>query len=918
MLSWVLRISALCVCFIFIQTNLLAQFTVQHQAPTAFVRGEPNALEFIVPGINQNDVQEATLFFNFDQGIGFQQQEVIFQNGVFNTNLEINDLNASSVEYYFQLNLTSGSQVFYPENSPTENPIRVDIVSSSNQQSTESVKRNDNIEYNILSPEAGNALAPNDVVIAISLYYDINEIDPGEFRLFIDNRDVTELADTSDYFISYVPKNLKNGRHTIKLQYHTESDVFLITSWDFDVVDPSKARSTGFDSSNRNRPAGRIELGARSQKIAGNSNDAYTARTNISGNYGLFRYSLNGFFTSQESDRLQPQNRYGLDLQLGKWLRFNAGHVYPNISRFTISGRRVFGINTQANLLKDNFNVQFVYGEVNRKINNLYSEVDRTEITDGNNNVVDTTYTLQFQDLGKGTFTRKITAARIALGNERHFQVGVHAMKVEDDTASIFNVRNFNSLLNAPPSLYSNLNEGDFQKLESNPELLQIQNGSVRPQGNFVAGTTLKMGFAKNRIRLESETVASALNNDIYGGSLTVQGADDLGFDITQDDADLLESLSQLIIINENMNILPIRVKDFNTDSSEAEPFFPTSILGSNTEFSINYPSNNFKLQYRWVGPNFSSLANSTVRKDISGFTASDRFRMFKNRLYVTLGYETLEDNVTNNKSATTESNTYRTNLSWYPVSRKLPRMSFGFRFRDRENGVARFNPNVDPEFEKSAVQNFVINVDESGNIDTLVTPVPKQSKTLNLSGSLTQQFDLFNIIHDASLSFNNLSTTDEVFAFGDVSSSAVSFNITSRFNTIRLRTQLGLTFNNTETGSGQTDIDIFGLYGGVSYFLLDGKLNINGRLAITSNTSRTRSLIMEPDVADDDTPENDYFILSPNITESDFSTFVIQAGAQYDINEYHSFIFDSNFTNVSGIGSSNDSIVTLRYLFNF
>jgi hypothetical protein len=918
MLSWVLRIALLCLCFIFILTDLRAQFTVQHQSPTALVRDEINTLEFIVPSINQNDVQEAVLFYNFDQGIGFQQQEVEFRNGVFTANFEITDPTASSVEYYFQLNLTSGSQVFFPENSPTENPIRVEIVNSNDEQSTEAVKRNEDIEYNILSPIAGNALAPNDVVIAIALYYDINTLDSGEFRLFIDNRDVTELADTSDYFISYVPKDLKNGRHTIKLEYHTESDVFLVTSWDFDVVDPSKARSADFAGNNSNRPLGRIELGARSQKIAGNSNDAYTARSNISGSYGIFRYSLNGFFTSQESDRLQPQNRYGANLQLGKWLRLDAGHVYPNISRFTISGRRIYGINTQANLFKDNFNVQFVYGEVNRKVANLYSGVDREEKTDGSGNVVDTTYTLKFEDLGKGTFTRKITAARVALGNERHFQIGLHAMKVEDDTTSIFNIRNFNTLLQAPPSLYTDLDQGDIQKLQGNPELLQVQNGSVRPQGNFVAGTTLRMGFAQNKIRLESETVASALNNDIYGGTLTVQGADDLGFDITQDDADLLESLSRLIIINENMNILPIRVKDFNTDSSEAEPFFPTSILGSNTEFSINYPSNNFKLQYRWVGPNFSSLANSTVRRDISGFTASDRFRLFKNRLYVTLGYETLEDNVTNNKDATTESNTYRTNLSWYPVSRKLPRMSMGFRFRNRENGVTRFNPFVTPGFENSAVQNFVIDVDESGNIDTLVTPVPKESTTLNLSGSVTQQFELFNMIHDASLSFNNLNTKDEVFTFGDVKSSAISFNITSRFNDVRLRTQLGLTFNNTETGSGQATFDIFGLYSGFSYFLADGKLNLNGRLAITSNTSKTRALIVDPAVEGDNTPENDYFILDSNIVKSDFNTFVIQMGAQYDVNKFHSFIFDSNFTNVSGAGNSNDSIVSLRYLFNF
>lgn len=917
MLSWVLRVALLCGCIVFGVTEAYAQFTVQHQTPTALVRGEINNLEFIVPGVNQNDVQEAILFYNFDEGIGFQQQEILFRNGVFTVGLEIEDPNASSVEYYFQLNLRSGGQIFFPENSPSENPVRVDIISSSEPQ-TQNVNRNSEIDFTILSPEQGDALAPNDVVIAIALFYDVEKLETGEFKLFIDNRDVTALSDTSDYFISYVPKDLKNGPHTVKLEYHTQSEVFLVTSWEFDVVDPSQARPAGFGEKNSNRPIGRIELGARSQTIAGNNNDAYTARTNVSGKYGLLSYSLNGFFTSQESDRLQPQNRFGANLRLGKWLRLDAGHIYPNISRFTISGRRIYGINTQLNTPKENLSVQFVYGEVNRKVTNLYSGVNRTEVTDNSGSVVDTTYTLGFENLGRGTFTRKITAGRIAFGNERKFQFGIQAMKVEDDTTSLFNVRDFDTLLDAPPSLYSNLDQGDFNKLQENPNLLQVQGGSARPQGNFVAGTSLRTGFAKNRIRLESETVVSALNNDIYGGPLTIQGAEDLGFDIDEEITNLLDRLSRLIIINENMNVLPLRVKNFDTDSSEAEAFFPTSLLGSNSELSINYPSNNFKLQYRWVGPNFNSLANSTVRKDIAGFTASDRFRLFENRLYVTLGYETLQDNVTNNKDATTESKTYRSNFSWYPVSVKLPRMSFGLRYRTRDNGLARFNPSVSANFENAAVQNFVIDVDEQGNIDTLLTPVPRENTTINLSGSITQQFELLSILHDASLSFNNLNTKDEVFAFGDVTSSAVSFNVTSRFNDIRLRTQLGLTFNNTETGSGQTDINIFGLYTGASYFMLDNKLNLNGRLAITSNSSKTRALIVEPSVAGDDNPENDYFILDSTVNKSDFSTFVIQAGAQYDLNEYHSFIFDANFTNVSGTGNSNDSIVALRYLFNF
>ena len=171
------------------------------------------------------------------------------------------------------------------------------------------------------------------------------------------------------------------------------------------MVDISRAEFVGFEE--RNKPVGRLELGARSQTIAGNPNDAYTARTNISGQAGLFRYSLNGFFTSQESNRLQPQNRYGADLQFGKWVRLQAGHVYPNMGRFTISGRRVYGINSELHLLNENFNVQFIYGELNRKIKNLYTGVLIEEETVGSGAVVDTSYTLQYDNLGKEPFHEK-------------------------------------------------------------------------------------------------------------------------------------------------------------------------------------------------------------------------------------------------------------------------------------------------------------------------------------------------------------------------------------------------------------------------------------------------------------------------------------------------------------------------------
>lgn len=893
--------------------DAFAQFTIQHQAPTTISRNQAITLEFLAAGINRTDIEDAILFFRFDDGLGFEQAEVEYRNGLFSYDFTITNNDASIVEYYFQLTLNNGNVLYFPDSNPQTNPVRVDILEENAGSPNVSQKRISEIDYTILSPEPGDVVASDNAVIAIALFYDINAIEKGEFALFVDDTDVTSLADTSDYFISYVPKKLANGPHNIRLNYITESETYLVVQWDVSIVNPTEIGYSMFGETKSYMPIGNIELGARSQNIAGSTNDAFTARSNISGKYGIINYSLNGFFTSQESNRLQPQNRYGANVRVGKWLNVNAGHVYPSMTNFTITGRRVYGLNAELNLLKDNFNVEFVTGEMNRKVTNLYSDLLREEKVDNAGNPVDTTYTLRYKNQGKGTFSRKITAGRVAIGNQRKFQIGFHAMKVQDDTTSLFNIRDYDTLLDGPTSLYSNLSALDHQKISDNPNLLQIQNGAVKPRGNFVAGTDLHFGLAQNKIRFKSETVVSALNMNIYGGPLTVQRADELGFEIDQKDVDFLKDISRYIIINESMDVLPIRIKDISSDSAEAETFFPTSIIGSNSEFSVNYPSNNFKLQYRWVGPNFNSLANSTIRKDIAGFTATDRFRLLQNQVYVTLGYETLTDNVTGNKDATTTSNSYRTNVSWYPVSRNLPRISIGFRYRTRDNEVTRFNPFVSSANEHAAIQNFVIN-----GVDTLSTSNPKNNTTLNLNGSITQQFELLDIVHDASLSINNLSTTDNVFTYGDVSSSALSFNLTSRFSEASLRTQLGFTVNNTTTGSGQTDIKIFGMYTGASYFMIDGKLNINGRLAITSNTSKTRSLEVDSSVQNDNNPSNDYYVLSNTVNTSDFGTFVVQAGARYDLTPQHSFIFDANFTNVSGSGNSNDSIASLRYLFNF
>lgn len=894
---------------------VLAQYNIQHQSPIALERNNTNILEFIAPGLTSSEIQQARLFFRYDGDFSYQQMEVPFQNNSFVAHIYIQNLRAGSFEYYLEVTLISGEAVYYPNTLPSENPVEVEIVN----ELAEEKPRLENVDYTILSPIPGNGLTADDVLIAIALFYDKNELEPGEFKLYLDDQNITGEADTSDYYISYIPQNLRPGRHFISLEYVTEDgQEFTVVDWDFSVVSPGEATFSGFGTPAA--PQISAELLARNQVIAGDINNAYTGRTSISGQYGKLRYSANGYLTSQESNRLQPQNRYGVNLSLGEWWNFEAGHVYPSVSQFTISGRRVHGLNTSLHLLNKNFNLQFVYGELDRSITNQYDSLLVENIENSSGDVVDNNYFLTYQDGGRGTFRRKILAGKIGFGNEEKFQIGLNAMRVQDDTTSIFNARDYLDILNSNISLSNNLTATQRDSLLANPDQLEVRNGFVNPKDNIVLGTDLKMGFMDNRVRFETEAVVSALNDNIYGGPLTTERAEELGFDLDRETSDLLEQLSWLIIVNENMNTLPLKFSEDDNGDLVADAFFPTSILAGNSQLSYRHPNNNFRLQYRWIGPNFNSLANSTVRKDVAGFTLTDRLNLLSNRIYLTLGYENLNDNVTGTRDATTQTATYRTNISWYPVERTLPRVTLGFRYRTRDNDVQRQNHLLPDDLVDAAVQNIrqeIRTINGQDSLVTLVTPTPRMNTTFNINTSITQQFSALNARNDASLSVTNLKTTDEVFAFGDVQSTAFSLNLNSRFNDLPLETRVGFTYNRTESGSGQNEIRIAGFYVGGNYNMMEGRLSLDGRLAITGNKSSTRPLEIT-DLSGTESTQDDYYVLSDNTTDDNFQTYVIQTGARFDIDNYHALIFDANLTNVSGSGRANDRIVQLRYVFRF
>ncbi|MEL0010851.1 MAG: hypothetical protein VW868_04755, partial [Bacteroidota bacterium] len=711
-------------------------YFIDHQPPIFIDQSQEIQFQFQVLGLKTSDVVDADLHYKTDGMIGFIQIPLNVRDGVLTASLESSDLSGTDLEYFIQVQTVQNSRPLrYPTAALTNSSvIRVPIIDNPNAASIEEI---DEIDVTILSPKPDIGIQMDDAIIAISLFYDPEEVPSGRFQLLLDEEDVTDIADTSAYYISYNPEFIMEGPHDIQLNYVTDSDTLLVTQWSFKIISQEEAEIEQVDVIvSPYRPNANLELSARNQVIAEDITEAYTGRISVSGEYNLLKYSLNGYYTTQEDLRLQPQNRYGLRLELGKWWSLDAGHIYPNMGNFTIAGRRMFGVHSEVNLLWENINVELLYGEINRKVTNLYSGVLVDTVKAG---VIpqDTTYTLSYESSGRGGFARKVMGARIGLGNAKYAQLGIQAMKVEDDTASIFNVLDYDDLVLGPSVLYGSLSAYDRQRLTNEPSLLRVDGGSPRPKGNFVVGVDLSFALAQNKFKFKTETVASVLNEDIYGGPLNQTRAEELGFDgIDGGTYDLLSQLATIIIVNENISVLPIRFTNVGTDSAEVTPYFPTSILGSNSELTAQIPFNSITARYRWVGPDFVSLANSTIQKDIMGFTVSDRVQLFERQVFLNLGYEELADNVAQTKSATTKTVSYKGSVSYYPVNQFLPKLTVGYRYRTRDNGVARFNPEVPLGLETAAVQNLKIS-----DGDTLVSPIPRLNTTTNINASITQRF---------------------------------------------------------------------------------------------------------------------------------------------------------------------------------
>lgn len=647
-----------------------------------------------------------------------------------------------SVEYYFLVTTAQGEVKSYPPGSPDEIPPARFEVKSEVETSSDIL---------ILSPAQNEMVASEELLISISFIKASPEIDRKATKVYLGNMDVTEYCLFADDLIIFSGKNfpevVSNDDQLLKIEIYDEDGNLKDT-----ILRSFKTVGKGYLAAVKDRFIYGVNLKGEARNESYNEEATWynNLDARFKGSYSGWNFDAKVYATSEEKAYRQPQNRYSASVS-SEWLNLKIGDSYPVYPEMIMSGKRLRGVDLGLNA--GFFSLQASYGQVKRSIEGaLLQTFGPNEVVFGSD-IIEIDQSKYGQPYGRvdlGEFSRDILAVRPLFRAGSTFEIGLTFLKGGDDKSS-------------------------------------IEFGS-RPQENIVLGTDLKLNFDNNRIQIGGDVAMSFLNSDISTGTLTDSQIDSVfgGNGIIDVDPDVVKNFKSLF-------------GGFMEINQFFGPWNPDELasLASEASIGLNYFDNNLKFRYIYRGNDYTSFGQSYLRTDVKGINIVDRIRLLENKVFLSIGFESLEDNLQNTKIATTTFQTLNSSVSVYPGA-DIPNITMGF---------TRYNNSNELDIaDSSAVDNF----------------------TNKFYAQFSHDF-IFEIPHNAYLYFSTSNRTDNSVWDRNAENFSVTLNLKSNWNET-FSSHFGGTYYSSESAS--MPYDYSSLYIGGTLLLLENKLELRATLS--------------------------------------------------------------------------------------
>lgn len=554
------------------------------------------------------------------------------------------DVIPTEMEYYLILQIRDKeTPETFPIENPETHPLRVEVQPRTPKEEM----------VIFLSPEADSRVSEDELLISISLLRASAAVNRTATKIFIDNRNVTTFAVMTEDLITLLPENLSpplsDGSHSIKVElYDTEGKPYHTSTMNFTQISLTAAeeerRALTYNAS--------LQLESRHETIQDRATSYNRGNLTTSSQYGILRVNGRLYVTNEDKTDRQPQNRYFIEAQI-PWLRVGYGDAYPVFPNLMMSGKRLRGLTS--NLTLGFFNLDFAMGEVVRKVDGatikIFPETDTVSLRSTQYSVgpYDTSVSpRQWAWYRYGTFKRNLTIVRPSFRSGDNVQIGFAYLTSKDDVGSI--------------------------------------KYGIKPEENVALGSDLLVAFDNRRFEFTAQGGISLYNRDVSSGTSTDADIDAYyRLTTTSDTADVLEKrqdlkeLRNLIskFITVNPYLIPLSVDNL------------PSIMAYEGALALNYFDNYLKASYIFRGSGYNSFGQTFIRKDIKGFNFYDRIRLLENQLFLSGGYERLEDNTDGIKLTTTTFSNWNVTASYFPRL-DFPTVTLGFSQYASENGLPK------------------------------------------------------------------------------------------------------------------------------------------------------------------------------------------------------------------------------------
>lgn len=697
-----------------------------------------------------NTVSRISFFYKSFGESAFKSREVILSGVRATVTIPKEEVTPPIVEYYFMIELTDGNIETYPiDYDKTRVPLSLKVETQTTQQESEIL---------LLSPEEGFKGASDELLISISLLRANDNIKKEATKILIDENDVSANALFAGDLINYYPDNfspkLLAGVHSFKIVlYDTLNKISNTYKSEFTILSKEEAVTEKSKFNYRLRTTAE----ARNEKYGDASTFYNNLGINFNGEYEDWRINSSIYLTSEEKSYLQPYNRYNLTVQ-NSFLTFSVGDIFPRFSSLIMDGKRIRGV--FGDIKTGSFEIKSAYGEITRGTDGRLLEKFTSQNAPLGTDIIDID-SIKYPGFSKGravlgAYKRNLLALRAALGNESGFIWGLSYLHAKDDIESI-----------------------EF---------------GARPKENLVLGTDFSWAIDNKNIILTAQGAMNLSNNDITYGELSDALIDtvfkkDGGFGGKVDSKkikDIKNIFGNFIIVNQY--IVPFNPLELPT-------------LAAETALQMNYLDNNFRVSYLYRGNDFQSFGQQYIRTDIAGINISDRARLVSDKVFVSLNYEQLKDNLQNTKFATTTFQTFGTSVSFFPRN-ELPNFVVGYNRYKNDNDIDTTN------IEKKM---YYIN-----------------DITNRFFTQISYDF-VWNVKHQASFNISISDRTDNSPLLYDVSSTSTYFSLNSYWNP-DLMTFFNVSVNNSKIKNIEVNYSSFTIGG--KQALLEKKLEIMANIS--------------------------------------------------------------------------------------